>query len=463
MARIQHLIIILLLSIPAFLPNTVLADYPSIAVYRTTSSPVFEDSTAHGSLDKFVAHFSTCSGSTGNRVSGVIEKLATTYRVNWVTCFNGSQYGTQYIDTNKMDKCGDVYETYNGVCVGSPPPPTCTPPLVLDQVTNTCKDVCLPLKDKETQYFTQGQSWPLACNTGCQTEGISGDCGYNSAGLQGCFYYGKYNGKSCDGSEAGTGTAPPASGQSPEYDCIKNGKSYGNINGIVVCYPVGSPGSSPVTSYTPKTSSSGTTSTTANGTTTTTTTSETGSKVVSFNSNGTVTTTSTGTGTNADGSTTATSGSKTESFADFCKNNPNFAQCKAANESTFKGDCVDGVSTVSCDGDSIQCAIAKAQADNRCADTKQDNLNRLGDRLITGTTTVEDLGGTDKFGAPINVPIGSLDTSSFLPKGCLPDMSFNIGSHAIVLPLSRLCDGLQTAGNIVLAFAYMLAARIIFM
>jgi hypothetical protein len=145
-----------------------------------------------------------------------------------------------------------------------------------------------------------------------------------------------------------------------------------------------------------------------------------------------------------------------------CETNPNIAACKIP--SVDAGFCFNGNLTgFTCSGDAIQCSIAKASANAECFKEKTDatvtSLSTTGESVLAGTAS---LGGTDTFTTPTQISIGSLDTTATLSKGCLADQHFVINGIDINLPLSKLCEGLQTAGKIVLAFAYMIAARIIF-
>jgi hypothetical protein len=158
---------------------------------------------------------------------------------------------------------------------------------------------------------------------------IDGDCGRNTLGEQMCFFNGTYTGSSCSGSEASQGTSPQAGGDTPEYDCIKQGKSYGTVNGVVVCVAAGTSGSAPTTSYEPASStSSSSTSTDSTGATSTSSSDSTGTKVVSFNSDGTVTEQTTNSTMNSDGTSTQTAQEKTQTKEDYCALNPASTNCK---------------------------------------------------------------------------------------------------------------------------------------
>lgn len=151
-------------------------------------------------------------------------------------------------------------------------------------------------------------------------------------------------------------------------------------------------------------------------------------------------------------------GSEQKPSDDFCVKHPQSTICKV--HAASNGVCNTGsLVGFTCDGDAIKCAISKHLNEARCADLKTDQTNIFGEQAIAGTF---DIGGVDTFANPVNVAVGGLDETTFLSKGCLADMVFVLVGQNITLPLSRLCSGLQTAGKIVLAFAYLIAARIIF-
>lgn len=442
MARLQYLALILALCIPAFLPNTALADQTPPVTFASggVSYGSMADMCQAAATGAATASGKTSLGYDYCNYNAVYQgnsqrKVAANYKYQSganvvVSGLFDAGWGYQPCPSGSSYISGSVPTV---VCSGSAPPPC--------------------VKDQSQSYSSPNATGSDQCVSGCVVALDGGRCGFNAAGAQMCFYDGHQTGASCTTGTATGGTAT----NDPAYDCAKQGKSWGSVNGSTVCVSAGTTGTPPV-----KTVNTGksTTTTAADGTKTTTTDSPsvtTTTGAASGSAAGTPPKITEET-TNPDG----TASSVTENADKFCEKNPNNAICKKLDKSSFSSGCANGVSSVTCDGDSIQCAIAKAQADNRCADLKTDTVNELGERLITGTSTAGDLGGTDTFTTPHVVDIGSLDTTSVLPKGCLPDQAFTLGGHSIVLPLSRLCDGLQTAGKIVLAFAYMLAARIIF-
>jgi hypothetical protein len=471
MARLQHLAILLLLSIPAFLPNTVFAEnrynyYTANSVNQkqgslsaTCALEVTKLNAGWTPAAPYVFH-SQSEPPLTDTTSGFNSAYCK------ITC-NSPACGTTTVNQTsvsytRVNDCpsGQVFNTTTNTC-GTPPPPPCTA-----GENKGYKGAKQPAGVDFSNLSTSNVN-RYSCDDGCETKlnpAVGPD--WTGGSYNGSYYvFGSAftTGNSCTvGSTFSTSAPAP---ENPSYkSCAEQGKSYGTVNGTGVCVNVGTPGSNPVIQNNKPTSSSNTTTQKdATGATTgssSTSTSGGGSSV--FNPDGSVTTSTEETTQNADGTSSVADKVKTQSMSDFCKDNPTNAICKAADKSSYEDSCSNGVSTATCSGDAIQCAIAKKMNDARCADLKTDSVNELGERLITGNATAADLGGSDTFSTPHTVDIGSLDTTSVLPKGCLPDQAFSLGGYSIVLPLSQLCDGLQTAGKIVLAFAYMLAARIVF-
>jgi hypothetical protein len=454
MAYLQRIALILLLTLPAFLPKTVLADYPKTNPEFLLNSLSTYHATYTEACSEFLLHYQTLYPSH-NYVQTTCNDVQVNlqgYEAGW-----GNKYPSSAII--KYGTCGTVKSQWdNGICTGEPPSPTCTPPLIYDSGSNTCKDPCDPKKWKPVSYFTVGQTWVSACYEGCQVEGQSGDCGFNAAGIEGCFYDGRFTGVSCTGDEAGTGVTPPDPGDTPEYDCVKQGKSWGTVNGVTVCVAAGTPGSSPTTSTTPKTSSSTTTSSTDSaGATSTSSSTGNGSKISTFNGDGTVTTSESKTTTNSDGTAKTTQETKTQPVADFCKDNPNVEQCKAAAKCTYTSSCADGIVEDTCEGDAAACAIAQHTADLNCKFGHVDpELRGIFDALANAD--VKDNPADSSNRITINVP-ESLDDSTPFGAACPDDMYFTFFGRDIKLPISQWCPYLAWVGNVFLALAYLYGAR----
>lgn len=423
MPLIHRICLILFFCIPAFFSNTAFADYPSEAVWRTQTGTVFEGSTAHEALDKYVAAMSACGGQS-MRISYVMEKLTTSYRVYWILCSNNSNYGSGYIDAVKYDKCGTTYEPYNGVCTGNPPPPTCTPPLVLDAATNTCKNPCVAGCNGACggNYSVAGETSQV-CIDNCYYR--TGDGIASSSGGNWIYLVGSNTGQTCTAS-TGTPTPPVC----PECDCIKQGKTYGTVNGAVVCVAKGTPNSAQTTSKQESTSSSSTTNKDASGATTSTdSTSQTKSESQSVNGDK-VTTTTTTTTTNADGTSTQNQTEKTESIVEYCKNNPSAPLCAQ------KTDCDKYPDSVGCkkSSDFIKDMIGEAGAD---------------------TETIQQKGVT--IGSDFNFNPVSLPTSS----GCPSPVTVTLAGRSVTLSYSWLCSYASAFKPLVTAFALFLAYGIV--
>lgn len=141
---------------------------------------------------------------------------------------------------------------------------------------------------------------------------------------------------------------------------------------------------------------------------------------------------------------------------DFCAKNPDLSICK---ESSFGGGC----GTFTCDGDAVQCAMAKEQHKRNCTmfDTATP-LSTLGEQVAAGTDPQASSYPTAP-GQQQTVNLGSaIDTTNPFAGGCIQDKSFTIMTTTLVIPFSNICPYLEAMGQIVLAFSLLMAARIAF-
>lgn len=139
---------------------------------------------------------------------------------------------------------------------------------------------------------------------------------------------------------------------------------------------------------------------------------------------------------------------------EFCKENPEVSICK---KGAFDGAC-DG--NFKCEGDAIQCAIARDQHIRNCqAFDKPNDESKLYDlfKNKTGKQTGE-LPGNETFN------IGnSIDMSNALGGGsCVQDLTIDVYGASVTLEVSRVCPWLDLLGNILVACALVLAIRIVF-
>lgn len=443
MFLIQRLALLLLLSLPAFLPNTAFADYPK------TLSRYLLNNWGYSNIDlQTVCTTFLNAKKSAYPSETILPNTCTEAQVTLKNQYNQVSYSNAI---TKYGTCSGVESLWgNGICTGScaapytmvngqcVPPPTCTAPLVLDPATNTCVDPCASKAGQPVSYFTIGQSWPYTCNDGCVAQGSSGDCGSNTSGQEGCFYVGTYTGVSCNGTENGTGSTPPAAGDSPEYDCIKQGKSYGTVNGVVVCVAAGTSGSAPTTSYEPASStSSSTSSTDSTGTTSTSSSTSSGTKVVSFNPDGTVTEQTTNSTTNSDGTTSQSTEQKTQSKEDYCALNPASTNCKQQTS------CEENP-----EGPECKHFCEKYPDSFACAD-----LQSLKDEISA----------LPADGGWLKKEFNLTFTKTVVPEaaGCPAPVTINIGFTSVSIPYDWLCEYAESFRSVVIAFAYIAAISIL--
>ncbi|WP_157826975.1 hypothetical protein [Macromonas nakdongensis] len=231
-----------------------------------------------------------------------------------------------------------------------------------------------------------------------------------------------------------TGTGSPSGVFTEEQiEKAKEGYCQGEVNGTTVYVPCSGVSQNTDTS----------TTTNADGSTSTT-------KTSTSCQDGKCTTTETTTTTDAQGNTTASGTTKTESQSDFCQSNPGHASCKAG---SFGGSCEAGFK---CDGDAIQCAMAKVQHENKCALTPAPNAGAAYfDALTEGMPTNPNSG---------TVTVGSsmFNTSNLLgASSCTLDKSITVWGSTINLPFSQVCTALAYMGTLLQAVGFLLGARII--
>lgn len=236
---------------------------------------------------------------------------------------------------------------------------TCPTGMTADS-TGACIDNC-------QQY--KGQIGTFSLNCSSQTSAGQGVCFPNncaatitdaSSARVGTCWYGynqaKYTGLTCSGQPSTASFVNPSNTQPPPPDsdqanCIKNGQSFGTVNGVTVCVPKTSSGATPVTSSSE--SSTSTKNTDATGNTTT----QNSTEVKSVTQDGDQVTSQI-IKNNPDGTKSETT--VTQSYDDFCASNPNQKICKKANDEDTASACEDNPDLPQCyqrgeavDGDTI--------------------------------------------------------------------------------------------------------------
>jgi len=208
----------------------------------------------------------------------------------------------------------------------------------------------------------------------------------------------------------------------------------------------------------------------ADGTSTSTTT------VTNADGSTSTTTTTTTTTTNADGTTTSTNESKvtkcdaagtctTETTtggggaSDYCKLHPELTSCTS---SEVSGDCAQGKAVVSCEGDAIQCAMYKKQMDTYCEAKAENDLSKLGNRVMLGGTDDPLADKLPSIANATQVALPGVESQGFLGGGSgLQDKTFSVGGHSFVIPLSNLNQYLIVLRGVVMLAALLFSFRLL--
>lgn len=280
------------------------------------------------------------------------------------------------------------------------------------------------------------------------TGGCSGD-----AVLQSFRCYGSYNGQTCTMASA---TTPPAPGPAPEGapSTCPTGKCLGTVNDIYTCLACGSPSTKPVVQDSTRTTNPDGTSTAVSkstvinidGSTTTTTTTTT------YNSVGIATGTKTESSSGAPPMGSAVGGGSSGETTPFCTENPTSAMCVT---SSWSGSCA----AFACDGDAIQCAIAKEQHARNCALIDATNVHTvLADNLIAGTDPV--LNPAAEGQRTTAAVSGLTDRARQLGTSCPADIQYSIGGQQVTLPISNLCGPMEWLGQLAVALTLLAGLRV---
>lgn len=242
-------------------------------------------------------------------------------------------------------------------------------------------------------------------------------------------------------------TTPQGATESPT--ACPAGQVPGMINGQTVCLGAGE--ANPVEKVETTTTTTSDAQGQPTGTTKTTTTTK---------DNGTSPTVTTTTK-NPDGTTTT----KTENAGPntskpdvqrFCEQNPDSSICK---KSTWGGSC----GAFACDGDAVQCAIAREIYTRDCAlyDTPTP-LSTLGNQVSSGADPQASQNPALEANRTTTSLTGSISQDTFLAPGGLADQNFVVSPRlTVTLPWSQLNFYLSIMGGIVVAFALVFAARIV--
>jgi hypothetical protein len=303
---------------------------------------------------------------------------------------------------------------------------------------------------------------------GCAARGTpkSAKCVGSGSGLQ-CWSVGTDMktdpGDFCQGGNSipdYAGTAPPGSPTSPLPEDENfppapcgAGQCPGTINGQQVCRACS--GTTGDSSTTTKTNPDGST------TTTTQTTTCDGEKCT------TTTTTNTlpGTAGTCNGQPCAPSGTsdgqtqEEKPADDYCTAHPTSPMCEDK-ASSFGGSCAASSGSFSCEGDAIQCAMAREQYKRNCQLFEaRTAMSDKGEAAVAAGDTPGDHPNAPANVAQVSMDFGSvIDQSDALAGGCPTDVT--VGQY--VLPLSKACGPLQMLGQLAVAVCLLAAAFIVF-
>jgi hypothetical protein len=235
-------------------------------------------------------------------------------------------------------------------------------------------------------------------------------------------------------------TYTPATGA--QNDTCKGG-TVGEINGVVTCVPY-DPNLNVIQSIKTTATNATVTASTPTGATTTTTTKGDSQDTTCDGQN--CTTKRTETTINGDGTSTDSTTTKTQTKADYCKENPQEAACAEDSKGAFEGNCTTGFK---CKGDVALCAAARAVNEQKCLMTPGDSIQAQADK-ITGGTWASNL--TEDV-----IDLGSLDQSNPFGSSCPSDQTFTVLGTTLTVPLADACPVLQMLGNLAVAMTLLTA------
>lgn len=252
----------------------------------------------------------------------------------------------------------------------------------------------------------------------------------------------KFTGQSCESAGISEGNNSRVQKNTPQYDCLKSGKSFGTVNGAVVCVD---------SAVKEGTASNKTTTPNSDGTKTVV------EKSTSLNCTGAgscvTTTTTTTTIVNSSGQTVGTptttvtssesspgSGSSPAKSSSFCAENPTSPLCKTG---SFSGSCD---AQPGCEGDPVQCAVAIASWKTDCKTLDPgiptDDQAPIQEKKLENSFSYTDIGG------------GS--------ASCPSPQNIVVAGRSIAIEYTPLCQFASGIRSIVILLAWIAAAYIVF-
>ena len=445
MAHIHRLIFAALVLLSSWIPSTSYASFPA-----TVSAPDFSYLGQYTSACAS-AYGAPCGVYDFQVQSGEARYCAGAYKDGPGFCGEVRKSGGnagQYVYTAAWVAGAGTYSCpANSSLSGS----SCTCAAGWSQSGSSCidpnVDKCGDAKDG-VDLFSGFSSLPTFGASFCPSDGAASSCAAKvtggfcvvKAGVKTCTHEVTYTGGTC------TPPAPSPTEPSPVPTPCKG--TYGQVNGVDVCLPLGTDPS--VTVETGKRTETTTTPGSGGGSTTVTT----DEKATCIGS--TCTTEKTTTTTGPDGVPVSNTETKSEAKDDYCKTNPRSPQCIT---SSFGGSCS---AAFICDGDAVMCAITREQHIRNCKlfdDNTSAEAQLYGaEKNKTGSQT-----GSLPGSETVAISSSSFDTSDAIGGGssCIADKSVTVAGSVISLPFSSVCGHLAMLGNILMAVSFLLAGRIL--
>lgn len=399
-----------------------------------------------------------CVGSGNYCVNGCAQASVSTYRCN----VRDPSGGTGTVTGNIVIKCADG-------TTGSPSSEN----TVLSVCGMSADEKCAgkPLLGSASTSWIGSSDSSLACIGGCAYVKSNGE-GYWSTEHKVSVYKGVMAplGSACAEGQSPvytndptvTGTEPTSGvpSDTPKPDACKPGQvpAVGTVNGKSVPYCAGAD-KSVVTSTSQKDATSaasspaGASSGSKSETETKSTTCSDGKCTTTTTKSG-----STDGGAGAGGTSTSDTETKTESQADYCKENPAQPICKQDGDSFFGGSC----GAFSCDGDAVQCAIAREQHQRNCQlFDDRTPLTEIGEGAAGAGNRPSDHPGNNPDDIDVGARMAGVARENPFGDGCPRDFDLVVMGNVVTVPLSNACDVLKLMGEIAVAFAFIAAARIV--
>lgn len=342
----------------------------------------------------------------------------------------------------------------NGNCPGDPPPEP---------------EACEDGRELDRGHY-QGPGPLIACIEGCRALRVSDgapvlNCSFSGgSGLGGvgtCAYQYPAHfidiGVSCDPSNTPPKEPPPIS-DCPQCRCAESGGAWGSVGGVSSCLPQGTPGSSPVTKPSaPPTVTTTTPAPTPENPNPEPVVTETPAPVITVTpppAGSPVGTPPTVTETTTDPETGGTVTTEKDKKS-YCQENPTAQICRDDDKSMFSGSC----GSWRCEGDAVQCAIAREQHQRNCEFFKEDAVKESAFNQLVSESGSLNMVSDQIEKITVDVP-SSLEKESVLTRACPVDVEFTVFGQLVTMPISEWCPYLAAIGYLFLAISYIAAARI---